>query len=50
MRSHRNLALPRLMKPVLVKGYKLECIIKVRVFMSGSNLEVPMEVLVEETS
>ena len=48
MRSHRNLASLRLKK--LVKWYKFECIIKVRVFISGSNLEVPIDVPVEETS
>ena len=50
MRSHKNLALPMLMKPVLVKGYKLECMINVRVFISGSNLEVVIGVPEEDTS
>ena len=50
MRSHRNLALPRLMKPMLVKGYKFECIIMVRFFIFGLNLEVPIDIPVEKTS
>ena len=50
IKPHRNFALPRLMKLVLDKGYRLECIIKVRVFISGLNLEVLKEVPVEETS
>ena len=37
------------MKPVLVSGYRFEYIIKVRVFISGPNLEVPNDVLVDET-
>ena len=49
MRSQRNWALP-LMKPVLVSGYRLEYIIKVRVFISGPNLEVPNDVPMDETS
>ena len=50
MRSHRNLAPPRLMKPMLVKGYKFECIIMVRFFIFGLNIEVPSDILVEKTS
>ena len=50
MISHRNLAPPRLMKPMLVKGYKFECIIMVRFFIFGLNIEVPSDILVEKTS
>ena len=50
IRSQRNWALPRLMKLMFVSGYKFEYIIKVRVFISSLNLEVPIDVPVEETS
>ena len=50
IRSQRNWALPRLMKLMLVSGYEFKYIIKVRVFNSNLNLEVPIDVPVEETS
>ena len=50
IRSQRNWALPRLMKPMLVSGYRFKYIIKVKVFIFGRNLEVPIDVPVEETS
>ena len=50
MRSHRNCALPRLLKPVLESGYKLVNMMNVRVFTSGLNFAVPMDVPLAETS
>jgi len=38
------------MKPVLDREYKFENMINMRLFISGPNLEVPIEVPVEETS
>ena len=49
MRSHKNYALPRLMNPVLKSGYKLENKMNIRVFSSGLNFTVPMDVLLDET-
>ena len=50
MRSHKNCALPRLMNPMLDSGYRLENMINVRVFSSGSNFAVPMDVPLAENS
>ena len=50
MRSHKNCALPRLMNPVLESGYKLEDMMNVRVFNSGLNFTVPMDVPLAENS
>ena len=50
MRPHRNCAIPRLIKPVLESGYKLVNMMNVRVFSSGLNYVVPMEVPLAETS
>ena len=50
MRPHRNCALPRLIKPVLESGYRLENMMNVRVFSSGLNFTVPMDVPLAETS
>ena len=49
MRSHRNWALPRLMNAVFESGYRLKNMINLRVFNSGANLAVPMDVPVLET-
>ena len=49
MRSHKNCALPRLMNLMLESGYKLENMMNVRVFSSGLNFAVPMDVLLAET-
>ena len=43
MRSHRNFALPRLMKAMLDNGYRLENMIKFRVISSGVNCAVPID-------
>ena len=45
-----ELALLRLMKPMLVRGYRFEYIINARVFISSENLEVLIDVPLEETS
>ena len=50
MRPHRNCALPRLIKPVLESGYKLVNKMNVRVFSSGLNFAVPMDVPLAKTS
>ena len=50
MRSHKNCALPRLMNLVLESGYRLENMMNVRVFRSGLNLDVPMDVPLAEIS
>ena len=50
MKSHKNCALPRLMNPMLDSGSRLENIINVSVFNSGSNFAVPMDVPLAETS
>ena len=50
MRSHKNCALPRLMNPMLESGYKLENMMNVRIFSSGLNFPVPMDVPLVETS
>ena len=50
IRSHRNCALPRLIKPMLESGYKLVNMMNVRVFSSGLNFVVPMDVPLAETS
>ena len=50
MRSHKNCALPRLMNPVLESGYRLENMMNVRVFSSGLNFVVPMDMPLVETS
>ena len=50
MRSHKNCALPRLMNSVLESGYKLENMMNVRIFSSGLNFPVPMDVPLVETS
>ena len=50
MRSHKNYALPRLMNPMLKSGYKLENKMNIRVFSSGLNFTVPMDVPLVETS
>ena len=44
MRSYKNCALPRLMNPVLDSGYILENMISMRVFSSGLNFAIPMDV------
>ena len=50
MKSHKNCALPRLMNPVLESGYRLENMMNVRVFSSGLNFVVPMDVPLAKTS
>ena len=50
MRSHKNCAHPRLMNLVLESGYSLENMMNVRVFRSGLNLDVPMDVPLAEIS
>ena len=50
MRSDKSYALPRLMNPVLESGYRLENMMNVRVFSSGLNFTVPMDVPLAETS
>ena len=49
MRSHKNYALPRLMNPVLKSGYKLENKMNIRVFSSGLNFTIQMDVPLAET-
>ena len=44
IRSHKNCARPRLINPVLDNGYRLKNMMKVRVFSSGLNFVVSMEV------
>ena len=48
MRSHKNYALPRLMNPMLESGYRLENMMNVRVFSSGLNFAIPMDVPLAE--
>ena len=50
IRSHRNWALPRLMNAVFESGYRLKNMINLRVFSSGANFVVPMDVPLLETS
>ena len=50
IRSHKNCARPRLINPVLDNGYRLKNMMKVRVFSSGLNFAIPMEVLFAKTS
>ena len=50
MRSERNLARLRLMKPMLDNGYIIKYMINARVLTPGENLLVPMDVPMEEIS
>ena len=50
IRSHKNCARPRLINPMLDNGYRLKNMMKVRVFSSGLNFTVQMDVPVAETS
>ena len=50
MRSERNLAQLRLMKPMLDNGCIIEYIINARVLTVGENFPVPMDVPMEEIS
>ena len=50
IRLHKNCAHPRLMNLVLGNGYRLKNMIKVRVFSSGLNFAVPMDMPFIETS
>ena len=50
IRSHRNWALPRLMNAVFESGYRLKNMISLRVFNSGVNFVVPVDVPLHETT
>ena len=50
IRSHKNYARPRLINPVLDNGYRLKNMMKVKVFSSGLNFAVLMDMPFAETS
>ena len=50
MRSQKNCAYPRMINPVLDNGCRLKNMMKVRVFSSGLNFAIPMDVPFAETS